>query len=351
MSRTDKRIAIFGAGAVGSYIGAFIDRAGHDVTLVDPWAAHVDRIQKEGLQVSGPQGEFVQRVRAVHWADAQAFNAPFDVIFLAVKSYDTEWAAHFAKRFLSEDGVMLSSQNCMNDLLVASIVGHEREAPCVISGFAVALWEPGKVVRRREPEGAGHSVFRVGELHGKITPRVEELVELLGSVDGAYATSNIWGERWSKLALNAASNPVVAITGLGAQGLAADPRARLVYIQLAKECVQVGQALDYQIEQVNGIEAEVWSRADQGDAFEELDARLQGRGDPEDWRSSMAQDVLKGRKSEIEQMNGYIVEKGRERNVATPVNEAVVRVMKEIERGETTPDTSQTERVLSAAGL
>ena len=89
---TDKRIAIFGAGAVGSYIGAFIDRAGHDVTLVDPWAAHVDRIQKEGLQVSGLQGEFVQRVRAVHWADAQAFNAPFDVIFLAVKSYDTEWA-------------------------------------------------------------------------------------------------------------------------------------------------------------------------------------------------------------------------------------------------------------------
>ena len=122
MSMTDKRIAIFGAGAVGSYIGAFIDRAGHDVTLVDPWAAHVDRIQKEGLQVSGPQGEFVQRVRAVHWADAQAFNEPFDVIFLAVKSYDTEWAAHFAKRFLSDDGVMLSSQNCMNDLLVASIV-------------------------------------------------------------------------------------------------------------------------------------------------------------------------------------------------------------------------------------
>ena len=118
---------------------------------------------------------------------------------------------------------MLSSQNCMNDLLVASIVGHEREAPCVISGFAVALWEPGKVVRRREPEGAGHSVFRVGELHGKITPRVEELVELLGSVDGAYATSNIWGERWSKLALNAASNPVVAITGLGAQGFSGGP--------------------------------------------------------------------------------------------------------------------------------
>ena len=102
---------------------------------------------------------------------------------------------------------------------------------------------------------------------------------------------------------------------------------------------------------MNGIEAEVWGRADEGDAFEELDARLQTRGDPEDWRSSMAQDVIKGRKSEIEQMNGYIVEKGRERNVATPVNEAVVRVMKEIEAGEATPDTSQAERVLSAAGL
>ena len=200
--------------------------------------------------------------------------------------------------------------------------------------FRALRWPSGNRARscdagsRRAP---AHSVFRVGELHGKITPRVEELAELLGSVDGAYATSNIWGERWSKLTLNAASNPVVAMTGLGAQGMAADPRARLVYIQIAKECVQVGQALDYQIEPVNGIEAEVWSRADQGDAFEELDARLLTRGDPEDWRSSMAQDVTKGRKSEIEQMNGYIVEKGRERNVATPVNEAVVRLMKEIE--------------------
>jgi 2-dehydropantoate 2-reductase len=119
-----------------------------------------------------------------------------------------------------------------------------------------------------------------------------------------------------------------------------------LYIQIGKESVRVGQALDYQIEPINGVAAEVWARADEGDALEELDAVIETRGDPENWRSSMAQDVDKDRKTEVNQMNGFIVEKGMETGIATPVNEAVVRLITDIESGKVKPDPSHADRIL-----
>lgn len=347
----DKRIAQVGVGAVGSYIGGFISRAGYDITLIDMWPAHVERMKEHGLHISGPQGDFTVPVKAVHWTDAQQIRDPFDIIFLSVKSYDTEWAAHFAKRFLAPNGIMVSAQNCMNDHLIASVVGYNREVACVVSGISVALWEPGHVQRRRDPTGPEHKVFRVGELHGKITPRIKELAELLGSVDGTYPTTNVWGERWAKLAVNAAANPVIAMTGLGSQGVARTPSARRVHIHLAKETAQVGLALNYDVEPVSGVAADVWARADEGDVFEELDARLLPRPDREDWKNSMIQDVLKGRKTEIDQMNGYIVERGREVGIPTPFNAAVVEVVKSIQAGRLSPDPSNAARVLQMVGL
>lgn len=347
-----KRIAIMGAGAVGSYIGAYLTREGQDITLIDMWGEHVETMNSRGLHVSGTQGEFTVPVKAVHLTDAQRITEPFDIAFLSVKSYDTEWAAHFIKRFVSPTGVVATAQNCMNDELVASIVGYNREVGCVMSGITVALWEPGHVHRGGQPgRGRGHDVFRVGELNGVITKRVEELVEMLSCIDGAHATSNIWGERWSKLTTNASSNPVTAMTGLGSQGIGQNPRARLIQIQIAKESVQVGQALQYQVEPIGGISADVWARADEGDVFEELDAKFQSRPGATDWKSSMAQDVTKGRRTEIEHMNGYIVRRGREVGVPTPVNAAIVEVVRGIDEGSIKPDPSNVERVLEMAGL
>ena len=96
-----KRIAIFGAGAAGSYIGAFLTREGHDITLIDMWGEHVDTMNANGLRASGSQGDFTIPVNAVHLADAWQLQHNFDIIFLAMKSYDTEWSSHFVKRLLA----------------------------------------------------------------------------------------------------------------------------------------------------------------------------------------------------------------------------------------------------------
>ena len=347
-----KRIAIFGVGAAGSYLGAFLTREGHDITLIDMWGEHVDAMNANGLRASGSQGDFTVPVNAVHLADAWQLQHNFDIIFLAMKSYDTEWSSYFVKRLLSTNGFVVNSQNCMNDRLTASIVGYERQVGCIMSGITVALWEPAHVTRGGVPgRDRGHDVFRVGELHGRITPRVEEVAEMLNCIDGSRATSNIWGERWSKLTTNSIGNPVGAMTGQGSQGFAANPRARLLQVQIAKESTQVGLALNYEIEKISGVEAKTWANADQGDVYEELDALLQPKPGAADWKSSMAQDVAKGRRTEAEFMNGYIVARGREAGIHTPVNAAVVDVMRGVDNGEITPDPSNVERVLSLAGL
>ncbi len=345
------RIAIMGAGAVGSYIGAFLSREGHDVTLIDMWGSHVDAMNENGLRVSGSQECFTVPVKAVHIAASQAIKQPFDTAFLTMKSYDTEWATHFIKQFISSTGVVVSAQNCMNDDLIASIVGHQREVGCVMSGITVALWEPGHVNRGGRPgRDRGHDVFRVGELHGRITPRVEALTELLGTIDGARSTSNIWGERWSKLTSNAASNPVTAMTGLGSSAAAASPKARWLQTHIAKESVQVGQAIGYEIEPISGVSPETWANADQGDVFEELETLFQAKGRGRDWKSSMAQDVAKGRRTEIDWMNGLVVDQGLKAGIPTPVNSATVVLVKRIDAGSLTPDPSNLDLVVEAAG-
>jgi 2-dehydropantoate 2-reductase len=347
-----KSIGILGAGAVGSYIGGFLTREGYDVTLIDMWGAHVDAMNESGLNVSGTQGDFNVAVNAVHLADAYQLRKKFDYAFLALKSYDTEWGAHFLKRFLAPSGAIVSSQNCMNDRLIASIVGHEREIPCVMSGITVALWEPGHVTRGGQPgRDRGHDVFRIGEHHGQVTPRVEELVAMVSCIDGARATTNIWGERWSKLTTNASGNPMQGMTGLGSSGLSEMPGARRIQVQICKESAQVGLAHNVLVESISGVAAEVWARADEGDVMEDLDAKFRGGRGGSDWKSSMGQDVAKGRKTEVEFMNGFISRMGREIGVPTPVNDAVVSVVKQIDDGVAVSDPSNVDRVLELAGL
>ncbi|MBT3435083.1 MAG: 2-dehydropantoate 2-reductase, partial [Nitrospinaceae bacterium] len=334
-----KRIAIFGAGAAGSYLGAFLTREGYDITLIDMWGQNVDTLNEKGLSVSGSQGPFTVPVRAIHMTDAINITEPFDIIFLATKSYDTEWSSHFIKRFLSPTGVVVNSQNCMNDRLTASIVGFDRQVGCVMSSINVALWEPAHVNRGGQPgRDRGHDVFRVGELHGQITPRVEEIADMLSCIDGSHATSNIWGERWSKLTTNSVGNPVGAMTGQGSQVIAQDHRARLIQVHIAKETCQVGLALHVNIAPVSGEEASKWANADDRAVFEELEAKFHPRSGAADWRSSMAQDVVKGRHTEIEYMNGYTVQRGREVGVPTPVGAAIVEVVKQIDAGTLKPD-------------
>ena len=347
-----KRMLFIGAGAIGSYIGSFLARAGHDVTLVDPWPEQVEAVRRGGISVTGPHDPFAAKPTALHVHELQRLDADFDVAFVAMKAYDTAWATWMALPHLKPEGYVVSAQNCWNDPIVASIAGAERSVGLIMSKIGVALWKAGEVERGMEKgSGAGHDVFRAGEHDGKISERVTALAEIMSVIDGARPTDNLWGERWSKLCANCMGNPVQAMTGLGSKEIADQARGREITIRIAQESAAVGLKQGYRISKFNGREAEQWAQAGRPDVYAELDAMLKPKkGAGRNWRASMAQDVIKGRRSEIDFMNGRVVDKGRELGVPTPVSAAVVEIMREIDAGTRKPAPEHIEVALKRAG-
>ena len=347
-----KKLLFVGAGAIGSYIGSFLSRAGHDVTLIDPWAEQVDTINARGISVTGPHDPFQARPTAVHLHEAARLPADFEIAFVAMKAYDTAWATQLALRHLRSDGFVVSAQNTWPDPVVAGVAGPSRSVGLVMSKIGVALWKPGEVERGMEKGGnKGHDVFRAGEHDGRITPRVTELAQMLSVIDGAQATDNLWGERWAKLCQNAMGNPVQAMSGLGSLEIASSEVGRTITIHLGAESARVGLALGYRVPKFGGAAVEEWAAADRGEAFEKLDRMLTPTSPgARSWRASMAQDMAKGRVTEIDFMNGHVVAQGRERGVPTPVSAAVVDVVHDVEHGRLPAAPQNIEIALKRGG-
>ena len=345
-----KRIAVVGAGALGGYVGGWLAHSGHDVTLIDPWPEHIAAIRARGLKLDGltaPEKIVVKQVKTLHVTEVQGLaRAPVDVALVAVKSYDTPWATHLIRPYLSHEGFVVSLQNCLNEETIAGIVGWGRTVGAVASLISVDLHEPGCIRRTIAKGGEQHTVFRVGEPHGRITPRVEMLAEWLRAIDSAKATANLWGERWSKLVQNGMGNGVTAATGLTSSACSADPAIRRFQIQLAGEGVRVGRALGFQLEKIRGLEPELLAKASAGDAaaLAKAEAGLapkagaNPRADIQ--RPSMAQDIRKGRRTEIEFMNGLIAAKGAEVGVPAPSHVKLTSIVVWVERGELAPAPS-----------
>jgi 2-dehydropantoate 2-reductase len=339
-----KKIVVLGAGAIGGYAGGHMARGGEDVTLIDPWPDHVNHMNKHGLRLDGvtTQECCVVPVNAIHLTDVQALakGRPVDIAFICVKSYDTEWATAMIKQYLAPDGVVVSLQNCMNEETVARVAGPERTLGCIASTIAAELIAPGHVQRNVPLGGEEHVVFRVGEMHGRITDRALEVAALLRNADSAKATNNLWGERWSKLTVNAMRNGLSAATGLSGKQRDGNPKTRDISLRLGAEAIRVGWALGYRLEKIAGVAAEKLVAAVDGDkkARAEVDADFDGQiaQRSDDQRPSMGQDMRKGRRTEIELINGLVAAKGDETGIPTPVNKALVQAVKRVERGEAT---------------
>lgn len=145
-----KKILFLGAGAIGSHIGAFLSRAGHEVTLIDAWADQVEAIRQNGIAVTGPHDPFFVRPKAVHLHEAQRLARDFQIVFIAVKAYDTAWAAQLALRHAAAQGLIVSAQNCWPDPIVAAVTGAQRSVGLIMSKIGVALWKPAVVERGLE---------------------------------------------------------------------------------------------------------------------------------------------------------------------------------------------------------
>jgi len=290
-----KKIAIVGAGAVGGYAGAHMVQAGEDVTYIDPWPENVEAIRKDGLRITHIRDvePFTVKPRALHLTEAQQLSkeAPIDIAFICMKSYDTAWATAMIKQYLAPGGYCVSLQNCMNEETIAGIVGWGKTLGSIASSITVELHAPGQVRRAAGKSGSRHTVFRVGEVHGRITDRAKEVCQLVSYADSAMVTDNLWGERWSKLVTNVMGNGLSACTGLISRDMINEHRL--------------------------------------------AEANRPGGGEH---RPSTGQDMFKGRRTEIQFLNGFVVRKGEEVGIPTPTNKVLTDIVTRVERGELKPD-------------
>ncbi|WP_149537737.1 ketopantoate reductase family protein [Siccirubricoccus phaeus] len=338
------RIAFIGAGAVGGYVGGHLARLGQDVTLIDPWPEHVEAIRAHGLALSGlePEENVTVQVPALHLTEVQsAFrHRPIDIAFVSVKSYDTVWAAHLVAPYLAEGGFVVSLQNCINEERIASAVGWGRTLSMIAATISVDLYEAGKIRRTVGRGGSGRIVFAVGEVHGRITPRLEALRDMIAGIDSVKATTNLWGERWSKLCVNAMRNPTSAATGLSGNQCDQHPQIRRFALRIGAEAVRIGQALGYSLEKIQAMDPALLAAAGEGDltALETAEATLVENGRKAQrsdlQRPSMAQDMAKGRKTEIDFINGFIAAEGKKAGLPAPANAALTEIVKRVELGE-----------------
>ena len=342
-----KRIAVIGAGAVGGYLGGHLARTGQDVTLIDPWPEHIETIRSRGLHLSGMTEEetCTVQVPTMHLTEVQSLSKqkPIDVAIVAVKSYDTEWATMLIRPYLSADGFVVSAQNSINEEKIASVVGWGRTVGCIVANnFGVDLYEAGRVRRTMPRDFKKPSLF-FGEVHGRVTPRVEELREMASAFDGAAVTTNLWGDRWSKLCVNGMRNGVSAATGMGGNERDSHDVIRRVVIRLGGEAVRVGRALGYELEYITGIAPLRLLAASEGDptALAEVEAHIgtqtTGAARSNLQRPSMAQDMQMGRRTEIGEINGFIVQKAKEAGCAAPTHERIVEIVRKVESGALSP--------------
>lgn len=341
-----KRIVVFGAGAIGSAIASGLRLRDHDVTIVDPWFLHVETIKRHGLRVTAAEQETVASVAALHIDELSLLAGSADIVVLAVKSYDTEWAVRLIVPYMSSDGFIVSAQNGLNEERIAAIIGGERTVGCVVA-MGGMVEEPGHMVCTSSVSG---SAFYVGELDRSVSRRVRELCAILEAVGPSAVSEDIWARLWSKLAVNCMSNAICGLTGMSAGEWRVHPLAQRIGIRIAAETVEVAQALGFTVAPLpGGLTPEIVietarGHSSQGYAALERHAAERFSGTTTA-NPSLLQDVHKGRRTEVRYLNGAVVEKARSTGVDVPVNTAIAELISRIEIGELNSDSQNLQQL------
>ncbi|MBS27949.1 MAG: hypothetical protein CL566_03360 [Alphaproteobacteria bacterium] len=328
-----KKIAVLGTGANGSSIAANLTQAGLDVVLIDQWPAHVEAMRTNGLQIDMPDQQLNVPVEAYHLCDVCTMNTTFDVVFLLVKAYDTRWACELIKPYLAEDGLLVGIQNAMTVDDIVDIVGPSRTLGCVIE-LSSECFTPGVVKRNTTPAGTW---FGIGSVDESTAGREEEIAELLRHAGKVSMSDEIISAKWMKLVVNAMSLGTFAMLGLAFGDAMRLPGMREFALQCGTEALAAGQSQGYTIQPIFGLSED--DVKDTNRLLEKLVDKLGADVGP-DARDAVLQDHLKGRYSEVDLINGLVVEEAESRGGKAPFNAAVTEITRRIQLGELEPDPS-----------
>ena len=324
------KLAIYGAGSLGTILGAYISRAGVPVDLINRNKAHVEALQSKGAQVVGTV-QFTQQVMAYTPAE---MSGRYDIIFLMTKQQNNAETVKMLKDYLADDGVLVTFQNGLPEMHIARVLGEERVLGCTVA-WGATMQGPGVCELTSSPDALSFSLGAVSQRRSGHFAKVKELLEHMGTVD---VEENFIGTRWSKLLINAAFSGMSAVLGCTFGEAAGPKESRRVVQKLIKECIDVCRVGGIRIEPVQG--KDIVKLLDYSNplkrAFSFMIIPIAIRKHAK-LKASMLQDIEKGKLTEVDAINGAVSDYGRMVGCPTPMNDKVVEIIHRIEKGELKP--------------
>jgi 2-dehydropantoate 2-reductase len=319
-------ILVWGAGAIGGTLGAYLVRAGHAVDFVDTEAAHVEAMRQEGLRVEGPIETF--RVPARAYLPAE-LTGQYERILLCVKAHHTEVAARQLEPHLAAAGYVGSFQNGLNEQVLAAIVGQARTIGAFVN-FGADYLGPGVI------HFGGRGAVVVGELDGRMTPRLDALHRLVQTFEpAAVASDNIMGFLWGKLGYGALLFATALTNASICEALAAEA-PRPLYRRIAGEAVAVARALAITPIGFNGYRPEAFEAgATDAAAAASFAAMVAHNAKSAKTHSGIWRDLaVRKRPTEVEAQLGPIVRFARQNKLQAPTIDHLITMIHEIEDGK-----------------
>ena len=321
------KCAIYGAGSLGTVLGAYMTRNGVPVELVNRNKAHVAAMREKGAHISGT----VEMTVPVNAITPDEMSGKYDVIILLTKQLFNKDVVTFLEPFLADDGVIVTLQNGIPEPGIADIIGKNRTMGCTVEWGAM-LEGPGECVLTSEPDSLS---FHMGKMDGITDEQFNKVKDLLEKMCLVHFEENLIGARWSKLLINATFSGLGTVVG-GCFGDVSENKAgQKVAVRCMKECIDVGHAAGAEFVPVQGkdITKLFYYTNPIKRAFAQFLVPIAMKKH-RDIVPSMLQDIRNGKPCEVDAINGVVCEWGRKCGVPTPINDRIVEIIKKEQSGE-----------------
>lgn len=323
----EKRYCIYGAGSLGTVLGAYITKNGGKIDLINRNKAHVSALQEKGARIIGT----VDMTVPVTAYTPDEMTGKYDVILLMTKQLHNKEVVTMLKDFLTETGVIVTLQNGIPEPGIAEIVGADHTMGCTVE-WGATLSAPGECTLTSDPDSLS---FHMGKMDGITEEQFKMVTDLLELMCPVHAEDNLIGARWSKLLINATFSGLGTVVGGVFGDVSETKENREIAVMCMKECIDVGHAAGATFAPVQGkdITKLFYYKGALKKAFAlflmPIAMKKHRAIEP-----SMLQDLKHGKPCEIDAINGVVCEWGRKCNVPTPVNDRIVEVVKKIQSGE-----------------
>ncbi len=325
------KILVAGVGGIGGPLAADLLKNGIEVDLLTGNPEITKAIHKHGIHVEQFNGNSVH-VQARSYTKADEIPSTYDAIFLIMKAYAVREAISQTFPLLKNSGYFVTFQNGVIEDQILDLVAENRVVPCTI-GWGGTMVSPGNYQR------TSNGVNIVGELSGQVSDRVQVLKEILDLNSETRISTNIKGVKWSKLAINSSINSVGVVTGEVLKTTLGNSKARKIFLKIYSEVIDLAQSLGITPERIVANPYLLYLKPNSGwlksfikDRLVLLIGKRYGNV-----KSSSLQSLERGRKTENEYLNGYVVRKAETIGMEVPANKAIYKMVKEIEEGQCSP--------------